>query len=296
VLDRGFSFADPRVRTLLAERYVPVALDGHAHGRRRDAEGRLFRHVVRQRPGPRLGASRQGLYICAPDGTLLDAYNNRIVRDLVVRLEEAAAIPGGARDSAGAPPPDAAEPEPPAGAVVAKLFKHALLPVPADTPPRAAHLLGATGLDNLWLLADELAALRQGRVERRLARRIARFALVDNTRGEAAPWRRSEVRRLELAAECRRGRVRLRGEARLAGVDGCRAYSAALLGRARWRGTDLHRFDLVARGSWRGGSPYVSVTPPGTFPLAVVATLAGVGPPASVPPHGMRRPKSYLAP
>src|SRR5207244_1123336 len=87
----------------------------------------------------------------------------------------------------------------------------------------------AAARDHLWLTADEVQALvpaqpRKGallQVPRRVAERILRFHLVDNTRGEPPMWRREEIRTQELKltvedADAEGIRLRLDGSALLA--------------------------------------------------------------------------------
>src|SRR5690606_36489983 len=94
----------------------------------------------------------------------------------------------------------------------------------------------ATGRDHLWITASEIAALREGRVERSLALRIARFHLIDNTRGEPPMWDADEVERLDL-------------ELRPAAAGAADGACSTLAGRVRLlSGDHARRCDAVIHG------------------------------------------------
>ena len=53
------------------------------------------------------------------------------------------------------------------------------------------------GRDNLWIRADEHTTLTRGQLPKSLLKRLARYHLVDNTRGETTMWQENEIEKLE---------------------------------------------------------------------------------------------------
>ncbi len=106
--------------------------------------------------------------------------------------------------------------------------------------------------DNLWISRSEHQALVRGEVPATLQQRIARFHLVDNTRGEPPMWRENEVRELDMSLDDGRisGHVLLRTD------NGDRGYDAELLGRLEIKDGKVVRLDCVALGDCWGEGPY----------------------------------------
>src|SRR5262249_44182817 len=134
---------------------------------------------------------------------------------------------------------------------------------------------GLAARDHLWLTREEwqglippLAALDPSKgasfaMPARLSRRLLRFHLLDNTRGEPPYWRAEEVRKYRLtwtveAVGAREIRLRLEGTALLATAadpeDARRGYDVALHGLLRYdRGRKVvTAFDVVAVGDHWG--------------------------------------------
>jgi hypothetical protein len=65
------------------------------------------------------------------------------------------------------------------------------------------------GRDNLWVRADEHAALAKGQLSKSLLKRIARFHLIDNTRGEPPMWKDNEIKKLKGALQGKNGNSQL---------------------------------------------------------------------------------------
>src|SRR5262249_15252544 len=98
--------------------------------------------------------------------------------------------------------------------------------------------------DNLWIRKGEHEALGRGQLVERLKRRIARFHLIDNTRGEPPNWEGSDIRKLDL----RLVDGKLTGSVELATGSGDRGYVADLLGFVGTRDGRVVRLDMVAKG------------------------------------------------
>jgi hypothetical protein len=267
LLDRASSLQDPVVLKLLATRFVPVAVDQHIHRTLKDAEGALFARILRQ-AGRGLGGTSQGNYLFSPDGKLL-AFANTADAAHVRRLLEAALQKF---DPATAPAaeagPKAALPqfEPPVGGLVLDVTSKVL---GGYEKGGNQAMRDAVGRDHLWLRQDEAQALARGELPQTVTRRLARFHLIDNTRGEPPLWRPDEVRRLELTLQG----GRLSGSVHLETKAGDRGYRAALLGVVEVSGGRVTRLDLVAKGAFWGEGTFTRGAPPGRFPLAVAFTL-----------------------
>jgi hypothetical protein len=139
--------------------------------------------------------------------------------------------------------------------------------------------------DNLWVSAAEQQALAKGQVTQSLQHRIARFHLVDNTRGEPSMWREKEIRQIKITLDG----TTLRGTVHLETDDGKRGYVAQLMGKIEMGSGKVVRFDMVADGSFWGQGPYSGNAPKGRFPFAIGFRLAdGTDAADQIPPQGSR--------
>ena len=139
--------------------------------------------------------------------------------------------------------------------------------------------------DNLWISDSERQALVRGEIPASLQKRIARFHLVDNTRGEPPMWQEAEIRKIEMKLDD----GRLTGSVRLATSDESRGYEAELKGFITVKEGKVVRFDVVALGEFWGEGRYTRGAPEGKFPLAVSFSLAdGSDVADKIPPQGSR--------
>jgi hypothetical protein len=308
VLGRALSFSDPEIVRMASEDFVPAVGDDWYQRRRQDAAGRFFRKVADQ--GPRKGdGTRQGIYALTADGQLL-AYKNAGQAPDVMRAVLRAALAAWRklpedrrRPGAVAVPREPSEPDaaydrtPPPGGLVVKTFTRALeRPEPGGDPGASTCDPGGGGeaaRDHLWLRPEDWRPLvpddpRPGQtlsVPEKLVARIARYHLVDNTRGEPPFWEPEHVRKAELTitiASVTPGAVRLR-------LDGAvllstsadpsqseRGYDARLLGHLTYdcKADALTRFDAVALGDHWGEGRFTPDARPGRAPLGVAFLLA----------------------
>jgi hypothetical protein len=292
-MDRASVFSDDEVIELLEKRFIPVAVDEWYHVRRKDAEGDLYRKVVYQREGldPKEDRTTQGLYIFHPDGRLIRGWNNRDAAKVKRFLKEAleAGAPSDGRELPAAEDPRFAR-SPGEGGIVVDVFTRV---VEADwTEARdewQAVSRAATGRDHLWIREREAGLLAGGKMPEELARRIARFHLVDNTRGEPPHWSPDEIRGSEWRLiPDGPGRYRIEGRIALATKNQGRWYEASLGGLVESQEGKLRRFDLVARGRFHGEGRYTRGAPPGKFTLGIAFQLAEGPDAARVPPQGAR--------
>ena len=292
MIDRASTFANEEMAALLRERFVPVAIDQAYERRQQDAEGEFYRKFAGQGPRKDFKGTTQGFYVATADGELLLYNNNRDpakVRRLVARaLQQFDASPAAKREVA-AIDPGRADPRwavaPPEGGLVVRAHGKVLGGyAPTESWTRRA-MQQALSRDNLWITAQEHAALVKGELPERLLVRIARYHLVDNTRGEPGMWRPEHVRELAV----RRDGDRIEGRVRLASEDGARSYDAQVLGFVATTDGKVTRFDLVALGTYEGEGRYTRGAPDEPFPYAVSLRLAdGRDTADAVPPQGSR--------
>lgn len=168
---------------------------------------------------------------------------------------------------------------------------------------------GGASLDHLWLREEDYRNLilnddrpgATGPVLPRVVRRIARFHLVDNTRGEPPMWQEHEVREAEVRvtiASCEENlmRLSLAGRMHLETDDGERGYEADIEGviEADLSTGRIRRFDVIAVGEHWGEGRYTPGARPGRTPLGFAFTLADGSQEADrVPPQAARDLREY---
>ncbi len=272
---------------------MPVAVDQHIHRRLQDEEGQLFAKVLRQ-AGQGLDGRSQGIFCFTPEGTLLTFAN-------VVDAEPALRLLDGALkkfdpSAAAAEAPAVGKsplPQPPPGGLIINVTSKVLGGYDASDK-QAQVYRQSLGRDHLWIRQDEAEALAKslttGTFPASLAQRLARYHLVDNTRGEPPMWEASEIKRLELTI--REGQVRggeVRGVVHLETRRGDRGYQAEIAGFIEVQEGRVSRLDLVAKGQFWGEGTFTPNAPKGKFPLAVACRLAAADCAASqVPPQAAR--------
>ncbi|MEX2185420.1 MAG: hypothetical protein WD875_01445 [Pirellulales bacterium] len=332
-MGRESTFANDEAIALINEHFVPVAADDWYQRRRDDAVGKFFVGVANQ--GPRKGeggGTRQGVYCFTAAGKLL-AYRNhsdagvmldefRRALDKFNKLPAAEREPGAVK----VPPLDDAKLDQryarklPDRAIAIRVFARVL---ERDADGKCTTCTAAAGkpnygllssLDHLWIMPDEWRALapRGAKVgdtfamPAAVAQRIARFHLLDNTRGEPAMWRNEEVRKNAMTltvveATAAALKLRLDGEVLLStdadGEKAKRGYDARLLGhieidRAK---PAVKRFDIVALGNHWGDSTYTRGARPGRTPFGIAFELAdGKQAADAVPPQAAREWNGYV--
>jgi hypothetical protein len=285
IADRASAFQDADLVKLLKERFVPVAVDQHIFRVRKDAEGELFARVLKQ-AGRGTDGYSQGVYLFTPDGKLLAFSNTADARQVKGLMEKAlkqfdpsAALPK-ALDARG----NAVLPPPPEGGLVLDVTTKLLGGYAADDE-RGKKYLRSHGRDHFWVRKDEAEALARGSLTESVKQRLARYHLIDNTRGEPPMWGTSDVKKLELTLKD----GVLRGSVHLESRSGDRGYRADLLGFVEVKDGRVTRLDLLAKGEFWGEGSFTRGAPKGKFPLAVAFSLAeGDGEIDKVPPQGAR--------
>lgn len=309
--------------------YVAVTGDDWYQRRRQDTEGEFFRKVADQ--GPRKGqggSTRQGIYCFTADGKLL-AYKNagqsaEVMRDIFKKgLAEWKKLPEekrkpGAVDVGKQDKVDAQySRKPPEKGLILNVHTRILDKTGSgDLCKGTCSSQGAdqSARDHMWLTEAEWQGLipanakkdDKAALSKAVAERIARFHLVDNTRGEPPSWKRDEVRKCEMTltvedASEERITLRLDGSALLATnakLDkATRGYDAQLLGYISYdvKKKAIDRFDLAALGNHWGEAIYTQGARAGKTPFGVAFRLAkGDQPGDKVPPQFAREVREYL--
>ncbi len=277
---------------MLQQDFVPVAINQAFQRRQQDGEGAFYRRIASQ--GPRGGGdwsqTTQGFYIATPDGELL-LYNNNRNPERLRRLMREALEAFAQREPVEADPAEMGErdqrfhPEPPEGGLIVRVHAKVLGGYKPTEDPVRQMFQEALSRDNLWVTAEEQDVLTRDELPETLARRIALYHLIDNTRGEPTMWRPHHIRKLEMTLV---GGV-LRGSVHLESEGGDTGYEAELFGRVSVEDGRVAGFELAAEGDYWGHTRYTPGCPEGRFPLAVVFRLAdGEDAADTIPPqaHG----------
>ena len=287
MLDRESTFANPVIVKLLQTRFIPVAIDQAYQRRQKDNEGKFYQKIANQGPRKVGRGTTQGFYTADAAGRLLAFTNNRgadrVLRMINGSLEKhrpvkATAIAKGA--------PDARyNPKLPKGGLVVRVTSKVLGGYEEPENEYRKIFQQSLGRDNLWISASEHAALTKDQLPQSLLQRLARFHLVDNTRGEPPMWRENEIQKLQ--GTLRNGQ--LRATVQLKTAKGDRGYEAELLGHIETEAGKVTRLDVVAKGEFWGEGTYTRNAPKGRFPLAIAFTLAdGKDAADTIPPQGSR--------
>lgn len=328
---RALAFSDPEIVKMATEDYVPVACDDWYQRRRQDAEGKFFRDVSDQGPRGHQSATRQGIYLLTADGELLGwknaGQNPRVMREALrdglakwARLPEERRRPGAVKVPDAGAQDGGYDRKPPKNGLIVNVHARAL---EKDETAGVADAVCKVGdgdeasRDHLWLTEAEWRSLLPPKGAKAgdtfplppaIGRRIARFHLIDNTRGEPPMWQAGDVRKagLKLAVERSDGEkvvLRLEGSVLLAtNADPSaagRGYDATLLGYVGYnpKADRIDRFDVVALGDHWGEGTFTRGARPGRTPLGVAFKQAsGDEPGDTVPPQAAREVNAYWRP
>jgi hypothetical protein len=285
---------DPKIVDLFKTRFIALAVDQHVHRHRKDAEGELFAGVLKQ-AGRGLDGYAQGFYIFTPAGKLLE-HSNTVSGDhmkvvlarALKKFDPSAPIPRIDFDAKEARPVH----EAPEGSLVVAVTSKVLGGYARTEDSTLKIRQEALGRDHLWVRKDEAQQLCKDTLPETLKARIARFHLVDNTRGEPPFWKEAEIKRLEMTL--RKGK--LTGVVHLETKSGDRGFDGRILGFVETREGKVTRFDVVVKGEFWGEGTFTHGAPKGRFPFAVAFVLSdGKGNERWIPPGGARASvKAYL--
>lgn len=312
---------------MASEDFIPVSADDWYQRRRQDAEGEFFRQVAKQagKDGggqPSGGSTRQGIYCFTADGQLL-AYKNAgqapdVMRDVLRQaLARWRKLPEDQRKPGGVKIEDPKNVDanytrtPPPGGLIVNV--HARILDKNEQKEWCRGTCKAAGgelasRDHMWLTESEWKSLvpaepeagRKFPLPPAIAQRLARFHLIDNTRGEPPMWQPNEVRAAELTLTVTEvtekslvmkleGAVLLATKADAAQAE--RGFDARLLGAIGYDRAKqaIDRFDVVAVGDYWGNGANTRDPRPGRMPLGVAFELAvGKQPADQIPPQAAR--------
>ncbi len=322
---RAFAFADPRIIHLAKNSFIPVTADDWYQRRRQDDEGTFFRSVAEQ--GPRKGvggATRQGIYTLTADGTLLEFKNagqnaDATLDQLTRALKKWNSLPASRRQPGAVTVREHGKLDanytrtPPKNGLIVKVFGRILDRKDQEFCRGTCEFAGGmkASRDFLWITATEADAMLPPKLEvgteyplpPAIARRLARFHLLDNTRGEPRFWKRADVRDLDLkltvaAVTPEHLTLRLSGVASLENLREHRGYDARLGGTIRYDriAKVFDRFDVACVGDHWGDDSFTdSGARPGKTPLGVAFTLADATVPGNrVSPQAARDLDIYM--
>jgi hypothetical protein len=292
VLDRASTFADPEIVEMLKTRFIPVAIDQAYQRRQKDTEGDFYRKIASQGPRNDFDGTTQGFYIATADGDLLLFNNNRdpakvrrLMHEKLAQFESEESSHANT-DVINATTKDVRyNVDPPDGGLVLRVRAKVLDGYEPTTDKWQQVFQSALSRDNLWITSAEHQSLVRGEIPKAVQQRIARFHLVDNTRGEPPMWKQSEIRELEMQLD----EGQLTGRVHLETDDGDRGYEAQLRGVLEVEHEKVARFDIVVLGDFWGEGRYTRRAPKEKFPLAISFSLAdGTDIADRVPPQGSR--------
>ena len=289
MLDRESTFADAEIIRILQTKFVPVAIDQAYQRRQKDTEGDFYRKIAGK--GPRgdgsNGGTTQGLYISTPDGVYLGYSNHRdparikkLIRESLGRFDSKKSAPIQSEKV------DARyNPKPPKGGLVLRVQGKILDGYKPTENKWKKIFQSAISRDNLWVTKEEHQAIANGKIPDLVQRRLARYHLVDGTRGEPPMWRNEDIKEIDM--QIKDGK--LTGKVKLETKDGSRGYDAVLKGRVEVKDGKVTRMDILASGKFWGEGRYTRNAPEGKFPLAITFRLAdGSDVADGIPPQGSR--------
>ena len=325
-MGRELTFADAKIIEIVNKNFVPVAMDDWFQRRRQDAEGDFFRKVADQ--GPRKGqggGTRQGIYAFTADGKLLQYRNSQdpeVMRAfLLSALKSWGSLSQADRNAAKVAVPELKKIDPRYVPTLTKdtlivnvharilekendFFCHGTCKFPGGQ--RASH-------DHMWIRESEWQTLlpkdpkvgQEIEIPANLIYRLARFHLIDNTRGEPPMWARNEVRKASLklfVSDITKEEVRLKltGAILLATdadeKNAKRGYDASMLGEICYEPSKrkIIKFNAVVLGEHWGEGTYTGGSRPGRAPFGIAFELADPAKPADrVPPQAIRESAGY---
>jgi hypothetical protein len=321
------AFADPEIVRMVREDFIPVTGDDWYQRRRDDEEGKFFRKVANQ--GPRKGSgTKQSVYCLTAGGKFLSSRPGDVkpeyMREMLKRgLAAWKKLPESERKPGAVKVPDLAAVDtrysrkPPEGGLILNVHARIL-----EKDAQGALCKGTcdsiggdqASRDHLWITPAEWKALvpadpqkgDQSPLPSRIAERILRFHLVDNTRGEPPMWTREQIRSSKMTlivveATADRIRLRLDGSALLSSdantAKAGRGFDAQMLGYIDYdrKKREIGRFDFVVVGDYWGQGRYTGGARAGRAPLGIAFELASGKQAADlVPPQGIRDRFDYL--
>ena len=279
---------------MLKSDFIPVAIDQWYERKQKDAKGEFYRKIAGQGPRNNFSQTTQGRYVCDAEGNLL-AFNNNRGPEKIRAMMKAVLKEWKGRENVQPIQATQLDPEfdvrPPSNGLVLRVNAKVLSGYEHDPKSWKVAFEQSISRDNAWFTEQELTQLTQriqqgGELPKKLMERVARFHLIDNTRGEPPRWRKDQIKQLKVSID-QGGKIT--GSVHLETADGKRGFVAKLLGVAQTSNGELKRFDLVAKGQFWGRGRFTGHAPEGKFPLAIAFRMAdGTDPADNMIPHGAK--------
>ncbi len=316
MLNREFIFSNPKIIKWLNENCIAVVGDNWYRRRAKDEASIWFRSVAQKAGRGKNGGTQQGSYLVTPQGDVLAFINTSTPdRFLEIMLKGTNKWKQQGKEKVSIPDmknPDYTvnvRPIDPAKAIVVEVQSRALIEKNGKiTKWDSQGKVGAdAALGHLWIKQSEWAEFTKGLSQlkvgqklpfpKRLATRIAKFHLVDNTRGEGPAWKKDEIKTAELSLTKAAKGYNVVGSFKLETKDKSRTFSGELRGVLeveKASGARLKSWVMTVYGKHSGEGRYTKNARPGAQPLAFTFEfLSDPKPLDLVPPQHMRWQKGY---
>lgn len=272
----------------LASDFVPVADEVFRLQSHTDPESRFFQSIADNGHYRGKGGTRQGIYICTPNGKLLDSVNS-LDADVVLKLMRNGLTTWRSLHQAKKLPPPVERFTPkyrwefnyPENGLVLTSVSRDLDSTGGEFPTRTPfwnrdHVWFTSGEASMWLPNECIVGARHS-VPQEIGMRLARLHLVDDVRGQTIPYAPQEVRTAQFKTEilsksASRLYIRISGHTE-AQSDGSwllpesiwipqhehpHGLRTDLLGRAVFdlESQSFVEFELFARAEWSGRTQF----------------------------------------
>lgn len=256
--------------------------------RQDDNLGKFYSKIAKQGP-PDFNQTTQGMYIADASGKLLGYINhhdparvNKFILESLGKFTAPDAKPLATNDK----PDPRYHRQKPDGAMVVRVHTKILGGYEESNDPYRTIFQQSVARDNLWVSAEEETELVNLKFPKSLARRITKYNLIDNTRGEPPMWNQNEIKLLAIDVD-KEGVIA--GDFEIATKDGKRGFKGSVYGQLEADEKKLKRMDFVAKGDFWGEGQYTRRAPKGEFPIAMAFRIAdGSDPADKVNPQGVK--------
>lgn len=265
-------FSDKGLIEILSSKTVPVAIDQWYERRQKDTKGDFYRKIAGQGPRTDFEQTTQGMYVASAAGELLGYINHHDLSRVQQMIEDALKKyqPGNSQPIQ----PQSVDQEYarklPEGGVVVRVNTRVLGGYEEPETVYRRFFQQSIARDNLWITAAEKQQLINGVLPRSVELRIAKFHLIDNTRGEPPMWQDDEVKLME----CSLTDGKLTGKFQLETSHGKRGFHGEIFGHIKSNQNSLTRMDIVVKGNYWGHGRFTQAPPAGKFPIAIAFRLA----------------------
>lgn len=222
----------------MKQEFVPLAVNVSDLQSQQDREGLFFRKIAEQghyagRDEPT--GTRQGLYIATVDGTLLASNNTGSPIEVLRLMQKGISSWNRGNNNSKGKFRSSAKPDenykvsfPKGGLILRETMRD--LPRPNE----AFHKTDAHNFDHVWMTAEEVKAFSPAKakpgfkyeIPEKIVRRLVRWHLIDQVKGESPAWKESQVLNASITAMVTqladqesgtpRVRIRLKGKANCA--------------------------------------------------------------------------------